>query len=185
MARIASATGRLGAGLPAGRPFRAPHHTISAAGLIGGGTPPRPGRGRRLAHRGVLFLDELCEFRRDVLEALRAPLEDGEVAIVRAAGRRRLPCRFMLVAASNPCPCGRGEDDPDCTCLAAQVQRYQGKLSGALADRIDLLAAVTPARGGGDRRSRRGSPRRRSASGSARRASARKRGSGRDAPTPR
>jgi magnesium chelatase family protein len=141
VARIASATGRLGAGLPAGRPFRAPHHTISAAGLIGGGSPPRPGE-VTLAHRGVLFLDELCEFRRDVLEALRAPLEAGEVAIARVGGRRRLPCRFMLVAASNPCPCGRGEDDPDCTCLAAQVQRYQGKLSGALADRIDLLAAV-------------------------------------------
>ena len=141
VARIASATGRLGGGLPAGRPFRAPHHTISAAGLIGGGTPPRPGE-ITLAHRGCLFLDELCEFRRDVLEALRAPLETGEVAIARVGGRRRLPCRFMLVAASNPCPCGRGEDDPACTCLAAQVQRYQGKLSGALADRIDLLAAV-------------------------------------------
>lgn len=141
VARIASATGRLAGGLPAGRPFRAPHHTISAAGLIGGGTPPRPGE-ITLAHRGCLFLDELCEFRRDVLEALRAPLETGEVAIARVGGRRRLPCRFMLVAASNPCPCGRGEDDPDCTCLAGQVQRYQGKLSGALADRIDLLAAV-------------------------------------------
>jgi magnesium chelatase family protein len=142
VARIFSATGRLGAGLPAGRPFRAPHHTISAAGLIGGGTPPRPGEAT-MAHRGVLFLDELCEFRREVLEGLRAPLEDGEVVIVRASGRRRLPCRFMLVAASNPCPCGRGEDDPDCTCMASQVQRYQGKLSGALADRIDLLVAVT------------------------------------------
>jgi magnesium chelatase family protein len=141
VARIASATGRLAGGLPAGRPFRAPHHTISAAALIGGGTPPRPGE-ITLAHRGVLFLDELCEFRRDVLEALRAPLEAGEVAIARVGGRRHLPCRFMLVAASNPCPCGRGEDDPACTCLAAQVQRYQGKLSGALADRIDLLAAV-------------------------------------------
>jgi magnesium chelatase family protein len=142
VARIASATGRLsGAALPAGRPFRAPHHTISAAGLIGGGTPPRPGE-ITLAHRGCLFLDELCEFRRDVLEALRAPLEEGEVSIVRLGGRRTLPCRFMLVAASNPCPCGRGPDDPDCTCLAAQVQRYQGKLSGALADRIDVLVAV-------------------------------------------
>lgn len=141
VARIASATGRLAAGLPAGRPFRAPHHTISAAGLIGGGTPPRPGE-ITLAHRGCLFLDELCEFRRDVLEALRSPLETGEVAIARVGGRRRLPCRFMLVAASNPCPCGRGEDDPACTCQAAQAQRYQGKLSGALADRIDLLAAV-------------------------------------------
>jgi magnesium chelatase family protein len=141
VARIASACGRLGAELPAGRPFRAPHHTISAAGLIGGGTPPRPGEAT-LAHRGVLFLDELCEFRRDALEALRAPLETGEVTIVRVGGQRRLPCRFMLVAAANPCPCGRGETDPDCSCAPAHVQRYQGKLSGALADRIDILAAV-------------------------------------------
>jgi magnesium chelatase family protein len=141
VARIASACGRLGAGLPSGRPFRAPHHTISAAGLIGGGTPPRPGEAT-LAHRGVLFLDELCEFRRDALEALRAPLEAGEVSIARAGGQRRLPCRFMLVAAANPCPCGRGEVDPDCTCAPHDVQRYQGKLSGALADRLDVLAAV-------------------------------------------
>jgi magnesium chelatase family protein len=141
VARIASATGRLGAGLPGGRPFRAPHHTVSAAGLIGGGTPPRPGEAT-LAHRGVLFLDELCEFRRDALEALRAPLETGEVSIARAGGRRSLPCRFMLVAAANPCPCGRGETDPDCNCAPVAVQRYQGKLSGALADRIDILAAI-------------------------------------------
>jgi magnesium chelatase family protein len=141
VARIASATGRLGGGLPAGRPFRAPHHTISAAGLIGGGIPPRPGEVTR-AHRGVLFLDELCEFRREVLEALRAPLETGEVSIARVSGRR-LPCRFILVAASNPCPCGRGEDDPGCACLPASVEHCQGKLSGALADRIDLLVAVS------------------------------------------
>jgi magnesium chelatase family protein len=141
VARIASACGRLGPGLPGGRPFRAPHHTISAAGLIGGGSPPRPGEAT-LAHRGVLFLDELCEFRRDALEALRAPLEAGEVSISRAGGRRSLPCRFMLVAAANPCPCGRGETDPDCSCAPHHVQRYQGKLSGALADRIDILAAV-------------------------------------------
>jgi magnesium chelatase family protein len=141
VARIASACGRLGDALPAGRPFRAPHHTISAAGLIGGGSPPRPGEAT-LAHRGVLFLDELCEFRRDALEALRAPLESGEVSIARVGGRRSLPCRFMLVAASNPCPCGRGEADPDCSCAPVSVQRYQGKLSGALADRIDVLAAV-------------------------------------------
>ncbi|MFL5872958.1 MAG: YifB family Mg chelatase-like AAA ATPase [Solirubrobacterales bacterium] len=140
VARIASACGRLD-GLPGGRPFRAPHHTISAAGLIGGGSPPRPGEAT-FAHRGVLFLDELCEFRRDALEALRAPLESGEVSIARAGGQRHLPCRFMLVAAANPCPCGRGETDPDCTCAPYDVQRYQGKLSGALADRIDLLAAV-------------------------------------------
>jgi magnesium chelatase family protein len=141
VARIASACGRLGSALSGGRPFRAPHHTISAAGLIGGGTPPRPGEAT-LAHRGVLFLDELCEFRRDALEALRAPLEAGEVSIARAGGRRSLPCRFMLVAAANPCPCGRGEADPDCSCAPLAVQRYQGKLSGALADRIDILVAI-------------------------------------------
>lgn len=140
VARIASACGRLAA-LPGGRPFRAPHHTISPAGLIGGGSPPRPGEAT-LAHRGVLFLDELCEFRRDALEALRAPVETGEVTIARAAGGRRLPCRFMLVAASNPCPCGRGEADPECDCAPLAIQRYQGRLSGALADRIDVLAAV-------------------------------------------
>lgn len=141
VARIASACGRLEAAIRGGRPFRAPHHTISPAGLVGGGSPPRPGEAT-LANRGVLFLDELCEFRRDALEALRAPLEAGEVSIVRAAGARRLPCRFMLVAASNPCPCGRGEADPECVCAPHDVQRYQGKLSGALADRIDVLVAV-------------------------------------------
>ncbi|HSS32421.1 MAG TPA: YifB family Mg chelatase-like AAA ATPase [Solirubrobacterales bacterium] len=140
VARIASASGRL-AGLRGGRPYRTPHHTISPAGLVGGGTPPRPGE-VTLAHRGVLFLDELCEFRRDALEALRAPLEAGEVSIVRAGGRRNMPCRFMLIAAANPCPCGRGETDPDCSCAPVAVQRYQGRLSGALADRIDILAAV-------------------------------------------
>ncbi len=141
VARIASACGRMHGSLPAGRPFRAPHHTISPAGLIGGGTPPCAGEATR-AHRGVLFLDELCEFRRDALEALRAPLEAGEVSIARAGARRNLPCRFMLVAAANPCPCGRGEADPDCSCAPVAVQRYQGRLSGALADRIDILAAI-------------------------------------------
>jgi magnesium chelatase family protein len=141
VARIASACGRLRGSVPGGRPFRAPHHTISPAGLIGGGSPPQPGEAT-LAHRGVLFLDELCEFRRDALEALRAPLESGEIAIARAGSRRSLPCRFMLVAAANPCPCGRGEADPDCSCAPTAVQRYQGRLSGALADRIDILAAV-------------------------------------------
>ncbi|HEX5757767.1 MAG TPA: YifB family Mg chelatase-like AAA ATPase [Thermoanaerobaculia bacterium] len=141
VARIASACGRLGGAVAAERPFRAPHHTISAAGLVGGGSPPRPGEAT-LAHRGVLFLDELCEFRRDALEALRSPLESGEVSIARAGGRHSLPCRFMLVAAANPCPCGRGEADPECICAPLAVQRYQGKLSGALADRIDILAVV-------------------------------------------
>jgi magnesium chelatase family protein len=141
VARIASACGRLNQGFGGGRPFRAPHHTVSPAGVVGGGNPPGPGEAT-LAHRGVLFLDELCEFRRDTLEALRGPLESGWVAIARAGGNRRLPCRFMLVAASNPCPCGRGEADPECTCAPLAVRRYQGRLSGALADRIDILAAI-------------------------------------------
>ncbi|HEY1355590.1 MAG TPA: YifB family Mg chelatase-like AAA ATPase [Solirubrobacterales bacterium] len=141
VARIASACGRLNGGPPGGRPFRAPHHTVSPAGLVGGGSPPGPGE-VTLAHRGVLFLDELCEFRRDALEALRAPLESGRVSISRTGARLRLPCRFMLVAAANPCPCGRGEADPDCSCAPLEVQRYQGRLSGALADRIDILAPV-------------------------------------------
>ncbi|HEU5142563.1 MAG TPA: YifB family Mg chelatase-like AAA ATPase [Solirubrobacterales bacterium] len=141
VARIASACGRLDAQRVGGRPFHAPHHTVSAAGLVGGGNPPRPGEAT-FAHRGVLFLDELCEFRRDALEALRAPLETGWVAVSRAGASRRLPCRFMLVAAANPCPCGRGEGDPECECPPQEVRRYQGKLSGALADRIDVLVAV-------------------------------------------
>jgi magnesium chelatase family protein len=141
VARIASACGRLAEGGREGRPFRSPHHTISPAGLIGGGNPPNPGEAT-LAHRGVLFLDELCEFRRDALEALRAPLETGWVSIARAGTWRRLPCRFMLVGAANPCPCGRGEADPECSCAPLAVQRYQARLSGALADRIDVLAAI-------------------------------------------
>ncbi len=141
VARIASACGRLKGPPVGGRPFRSPHHTISPAGLVGGGNPPNPGEAT-LAHRGVLFLDELCEFRRDTLEALRAPLETGNVAIARAGAWRQLPCRFMLVAAANPCPCGRGDTDAECNCSPLAVQRYQGKLSGALADRIDILAAI-------------------------------------------
>lgn len=141
VARIASACGGLAGAAASGRPYRTPHHTISPAGLVGGGNPPSPGE-VTLAHRGVLFLDELCEFRRDTLEAMRAPLETGTVAIARAGSRRQLPCRFMLVAASNPCPCGRGETDPECVCAPFAVQRYQGRLSGALADRIDILAPV-------------------------------------------
>jgi magnesium chelatase family protein len=141
VARIASVCGRLGEDGAKGRPFRSPHHTISPAGLVGGGNPPGPGEAT-LAHRGVLFLDELCEFRRDTLEALRAPLESGWVAVARAGAWRQLPCRFMLVAASNPCPCGRGESDPECSCAPLAVRRYQARLSGALADRIDVLAAI-------------------------------------------
>jgi magnesium chelatase family protein len=141
VARIASACGRLGEDRAGGRPFRAPHHTVSPAGLVGGGNPPNPGEAT-LAHCGVLFLDELCEFRRDTLEALRAPLETGSVSIARAGAWRHLPCRFMLVAAANPCPCGRGEADPECSCAPLAVRRYQARLSGALADRVDVLAAI-------------------------------------------
>ncbi len=141
VARIASACRRLEQAQIGGRPFRSPHHTVSPAGLVGGGNPPSFGEAT-LAHCGILFLDELCEFRRDTLEALRAPLETGWVSIARAGSRRHLPCRFMLVAAANPCPCGRGEADPECSCAPLSVRRYQARLSGALADRIDVLAAV-------------------------------------------
>ena len=142
MARIASACGREATAALGLRPYRAPHHTISAAGLVGGGNPPRAGE-ITLAHRGVLFLDELCEFSRDALEALREPLETGVVSLARSGARRSLPCRFMLVAAANPCPCGRGEDDPRCGCAPHDVNRYGSKLSGALADRIDIVAALS------------------------------------------
>jgi magnesium chelatase family protein len=137
--RIASACGRpsrLGV-----RPFRAPHHTISAAGLVGGGSKPRPGE-VTLAHRGLLFLDELPEFSRDCLEALRQPLEDGRVLITRAQQSLELPCRFVLVAAANPCPCGHGEDSPRCRCGVAAIRRYRARLSGALADRLDITVQV-------------------------------------------
>jgi magnesium chelatase family protein len=123
------------------RPFRAPHHTASGRALVGGGTPPRPGEVTR-AHRGVLFLDELGEFRRDALEALRVPLEEGAVTLARAGGTVSLPCRFMLVAASNPCPCGHGPDSGECDCHPGAVSRYMAKLSGALADRIDITLSV-------------------------------------------
>ena len=140
--RIASACGRPPSpGTLAPRPFRAPHHTISAAGLVGGGSPPRAGEAT-LAHGGVLFLDELGEFSRAALEALRQPLEDGRITVTRARHSVELPCRFMLVAASNPCPCGRGESSARCRCPEATVRRYQSKLSGALADRIDISVGV-------------------------------------------
>ena len=139
VARIAGACGA--GGIRAERPFRAPHHTVSAAGLVGGGNPTRPGE-ITLAHRGVLFLDELCEFRRPALEALREPLESREVIISRANGTQTLPADFTLVAAANPCPCGRGEDDPHCSCGVSAVARYNATLSGALADRIDMIVAV-------------------------------------------
>ena len=129
------------------RPFRAPHHTVSTAGLVGGGSPPRPGE-VSLAHRGVLFLDEMLEFPRHVLDALRQPLEDGHVTIARASATLAYPARFTLVGAMNPCPCGRaGEPDAHCTCAPADVERYLARLSGPLADRVDMhirVGAVPP-----------------------------------------
>jgi magnesium chelatase family protein len=124
------------------RPFRAPHHSVSTAGLVGGGSSPRPGE-VSLAHHGVLFLDELLEFPRSVLEALRQPMEDGTVTIARATASLRFPARFALVAAMNPCPCGHaGDPAHPCACAAADVLRYRARLSGPLADRIDLHVPV-------------------------------------------
>lgn len=124
------------------RPFRAPHHSISTAGLVGGGGWPRPGE-VSLAHHGVLFLDELSLFPRHTLEALRQPLEDGSVVVARAARALRFPSRFTFVAASNPCPCGyAGCDDRPCRCSVAELERHRQRLSGPLADRIDLHVHV-------------------------------------------
>jgi len=141
--KIHSVVGLLdGKPIIATRPFRSPHHTISDAGLVGGGTIPKPGE-VSLAHNGVLFLDELPEFKRNVLEVLRQPLEDGNITVSRAVGSINYPASFMLVAAMNPCPCGFFTDSQkECHCTPPQIQRYRSKVSGPLLDRIDIQVEV-------------------------------------------
>jgi magnesium chelatase family protein len=142
--KIHSVAGTLpkGSGLLAKRPFRAPHHTISTASLVGGGSPPRPGE-VSLSHHGVLFLDELPEFRRDTLEVMRQPMEDGVVTIGRVTRTVTFPARFTLAAALNPCPCGYFNDSRhECSCSQIQIARYLAKISGPLLDRIDLQVEV-------------------------------------------
>lgn len=142
--KIYSATGRLpeGAGLISNRPYRSPHHTISDVGMVGGGSGvPKPGE-VSYAHNGVLFLDELPEFRRNVLEVLRQPLEDGSVSISRSLTTLTYPANLMLIAAMNPCPCGYYGTDTECSCSARRVHRYRNKVSGPLMDRIDIQIEV-------------------------------------------
>jgi magnesium chelatase family protein len=140
--RIQSVAGQYqGEGLVTRRPFRAPHHSISSSGLVGGGTVPVPGEAT-LAHNGVLFLDELSEFNRGALEALRQPLEDGRVAIVRGQSSAVYPTRFLLVAATNPCPCGFAGVPSRCRCTESDLARHRRRLSGPLLDRLDILVHV-------------------------------------------
>jgi magnesium chelatase family protein len=142
VAAVHSVAGRIPGEVVDARPFRAPHHTASPAALVGGGSPPRPGE-ISLAHCGVLFLDELPEFARNVLEALREPLESGRVTIARVAHSIGFPANFQLVAAMNPCPCGfAGDPKHACRCSPDRVQRYQGKLSGPFIDRIDMVVSL-------------------------------------------
>lgn len=144
LTKIYSISGLLSSNKPlmTKRPYRSVHHTASPYGIIGGGSNPRPGE-ITLAHRGVLFLDEMVEFPRNVLEVLRQPLEDGEVVISRTKSSIKYPCKFILVGAMNPCPCGfLGDKEKNCTCSEYQIQRYRSKLSGPLLDRIDLVVNV-------------------------------------------
>jgi len=143
---IHSISGLLGAarGLVPVRPFRAPHHTVSEVGLVGGGDAPRPGE-VSLAHHGVLFLDELAEFRRGALEALRQPLEDGVVTISRAQAKATFPARPLVVGAMNPCACGyRGDGTSRCSCSVERVSAYRARLSGPLLDRLDIHVVLPP-----------------------------------------
>jgi magnesium chelatase family protein len=144
--RVHSAAGAWppGAGLAAERPFRAPHHTCSDVALVGGGSPPSPGEAT-MAHCGVLYLDEMPEFRRSALEVLRQPLEEGRIAIARARYAVEYPANFMLIAAMNPCPCGYAtHPEKACSCHPSQVQRYRNRISGPLMDRFDLQLEVSP-----------------------------------------
>jgi len=145
VAKIYSIVGQMNNDILRGiRPFRSPHHTTSRVGLIGGGRNPSPGE-ISLAHRGVLFLDEFPEYPRNVLESMRQPLEDGLVTVSRASGTLTFPARFLLLAASNPCPCGyRGHPKKNCTCAPGMIERYKKRLSGPLLDRIDLHIDVPP-----------------------------------------